>query len=366
MLLKNIKIASEQDFSLTVSTDMVIFLCSGDSIWPIALKDTWKYLHRKFDKKDYVTFEKDLLRLQNLWHGCTEMDTDREDCPKEVFERLHSYMKDFQWINNFPEFSRRNYVAIRVAYQAMELLMLKVLAENPLVEKRKEIVDWYDTIKNHYLKSAKYFVDFEEKMEDERPFDVSVVEICQVSQIFWKEFEQPACEKRWKKNIDNFNEKRKEKRNAVVQTQQNDNNNSNNSSNDDEDDSLFGDDEEDEEESGDENPDDAKFYKTFRADFSKVDNIGGITSDFRTIMDGKFTDYGGKKVIPIGRRVADVYKSPKGENMERLVTIGFRKRDEYVKTVVKDFNTYVKQTYGKVKRAGEIFMRQIHQLIVQY
>lgn len=308
-----------------------------------------------------MTFEKDLLKLQRIWHGCTEIETDREDCSKEIFDRLHSYMLDFQWTKNWPEFTRRNYVAIRVAYQAMELLMLKVLAEEPLVEKWREIAEWYDTIKEHYLESTKYFVDFEIKMEDERPYDVTVVEICQIKQIFWQEFEQPGCEKRWKKDADDSDEKKKEKRsiNSSEKWARKEIEESNS------DDSLFGDEDDDEEASGDANPEDAKFYKTFQADFSKVEKIGGISGDFRSIMEGKFTDYHGTKIIPVGRRVSDLYDSPKGENMEKLVSIGFRKRDEYVKKVVREFNSYVKQTFGKVKRAGEIFMRQMYQFSVK-
>lgn len=305
-----------------------------------------------------MTFEKDIIKLQRIWNDCTIEDSERQDCSTEIFERLHSYMMDFQWTKDWPEFTQRNYAAIRVGYQAMEILMLKVLAEDPLVETRREIFEWYDTIKNHYLESAKYFSDFKEKMEEERPYDITTVEICQAKQIFWKEFEQPGCEKRWKKNNED-SEKENDKRSEInekLQTEQEkpqlknitkDNEN------------LFDDEDEDEEASGDTNPEDAKFYKTFKANFSKVEEIGGISSDFRSIINGKFTDYHGTKVIPIGSRVYDIYNSPKAQNMEKLFTIGFQKHDEYVKKVVKEFSDYVNQTYGKVEKAGNLFLSQL-------
>lgn len=331
---------------------MIITL--GDAIWNLALKDTWKYLHFKFDRTDHALWEKDILRIGTLWKGCTRVQTDRRDCREELFGDLHKYMKRFQWYVG--ENDRRFYAPIRVAYQAMELLMLKALAEHPLVDTRKDIVDWYDTIEEEYLESMKYFVDFQSRSGCERVIDLSPVTVCQKKQVLWQEFEQPACETRWKKSM-NSKKKLAVKRNTDLELDD------------------AGEESDENEISGDENKDDdaeddmdeqleeEKFYEMFKPDFTKVQQIGGLTSDFRTIMQAKFTDFGGKKTIPIARKIVDLHKVSKGEVIEELIDTAYDKREAYEEKVKKELGRFTKQTFGKMERAAEIFHRQLKQFL---
>lgn len=331
---------------------------SEDSVWAMAIEDTWRYLHRKFKRDDHITFEKDLIHMKKFWKQCTGRNINRNDCQKEIFERIRIYMKDFQWSGIFPQFEQRNYAAVRVSYQAMVQLMLKVLAEEPLINKEKEMKEWYEAIKSELTDTTKYFADFQLRIENENPYDISPIEVCVINQALWQEFDQPGCEERSKpdKEVDEGKDKTKMKQKRSF-------------------DDIFlpgerfyviDDKDNDDEDVGDENEKDAKFYETFTPDVQKIERIGGITSDFVTIISAKFTDYGGNKVISTGQRTADVFNSPKSVNVEKLLVASNKKREEYIRNTSKQFNTYIKQTFGKVKRAAEIFSKQLQRFIVKY
>lgn len=355
-----------------------LFSYSGDAVWKLASDQTSRYLHYKFDRLDYVLWEKDILRLGKLWHGCTKIKTNRRDCQEEIFEKLHKYLKDFQWFGDI-DHNRRFYAAIRVAYQAMEILMFKVLAEKPLVETRKDIADWYVTIEEEFLEAMKYFADFQTKMGCERTFDLSPVTVCQLKQVFWQEFEQPACETRWKKSLDNKNDKLKAVKRDKVEvlddegsTVESGDNSGDGSASGDEDTEQQSnnkenekeeEEEEEEQEEEEESNDNDKFYETFKPDFSKIEKIGGITNDFRTIMDAKFSDFRGEKTIHLARKIADLHKRQKGEVIEELINLAYDKRQVYEDKVSGEIKRVTAKTYGKLERAAKNFHRQLKQFL---
>jgi len=286
--------------------------------------------------------------IKLLWSDCTRVENKRPDC-KEIFPMLHRYMKDFQWPSVVSEYFRRYLVPVRVAYQTMMLLMFDVMTKKPWVSTLKEAVDWFRTIKEEYADAGKYFTNFGEKIHEERSWDFGVPEVCEVRRYMWKDFEQPACEKRWIKNKVSDGASKKTRR--AVDTSEDDG------------DSDFDDDDD----SGDGDSKDDEFFNTFaNVDDEKMITIGGFASEFELIVKSRFEDISAGKEYVVDKRELNLHTTSKGEVIEELIDEAYEKRNDLTKKKVKEMDVYMNKTYFKLRDAEKAFLDQLEKQILKW
>ena len=183
----------------------------------MVLKDSQHIFSKEATREEHVTWERDIHNIRVIFKDCIrssgnnvdneeakenkgqeEITNRRPDCPT-IFPLLSRYKMDFQWQSQGAEHFRRFKVPIRLAFQSMILLIFNSIVKMPWTENSKEVLDLYEQIQETYSESNKYLVDLRQRTKEEVSWDISVPEVCEMRRYLWQDFEQPTCEKRWKK-----------------------------------------------------------------------------------------------------------------------------------------------------------------------
>ena len=264
----------------------------------------------------------------------------------------------------------------------------------------REANDFYDNISHEYSEVGKFYADFSKKIHEERSWDFSAPEVCQYRRFMWRDFEQPACETRWretdpppgdsrkKRSLDGFGFiesereinipiglKQREKRSTDKQQNVDGKARKSDGSHDlnemakkrakDDDDDDDDDDDKSSDSSSEEEED--PFFKTFAGNSQdKEIKIGGFASDFEYIMKGRFKDETAGKQIIVDQRYINVRETTKGEIIEAMISEAYAKRTELVKTKVAEMDKYVQDTYGAMRKAELIFLKNVKKQIKKW
>ena len=285
--------------------------------------------------------DRDIKNIRQLWNTCKNQ-IHGNGC-EDIFRILHQMTKDFQWGFEGYMFYRKNYISLRVAYQSMIVLMFSSMVKEPWVNTFKNTVNWFKDIKNEYDDITKYLHLYGRKLQEERPFEIGAAEVCEMKLYLWKEFEQPACEKRWDKTRTKENNV---KRSVVHEPSMDE---------DEDDDDNLNNDKYDKDVSSDKKI----FFDTFaKPDWDSLDRIGG-TSEYDLVMQARFTDFDGKKVFNTQKKEFNVMKKSKGDVIENLIDLTVDKRNVYVKKILNDIDHYLQRTLNIVEKASRIFKKEL-------
>jgi len=369
----------------------------NDSIWKYSMDEAEKLLNQKYDLDELVTWEKEVRDLRMLFKYCSNGKQSRPDCPS-IFDRVHRYMKDWQWPALRGEFFRRFKAPIRTAFQSMVMLMFSSMTKRPWVKTYKEANDWYDNISHEYSEVGKFYADFSKKIHEERSWDFSAPEVCQYRRFMWKDFEQPACETRWRETdppggpknkrsaVNHFIESEREV-NIPIGLKQRETRSTDkqllskarksDTSHDlsempkkrekDDDDDDDDDDKSSDSSNTSEEEEKDPFFKTFAGNSQDQEiKIGGFASDFEFIMKGRFKDETAGKEIIVDQRYINVRETTKGEVIEEMISEAYAKRTELVKSKVAEMDKYVQDTYGAMRKAELLFLKNVKKQIKKW
>ena len=347
----------------------------------MVLMDSKELSDKEYTRDEHVTWEKDIRNIEIIFKNCihSKYHEQRPDC-SHIFSLLKHHMKDFQWQSLGDEYFRRFKLPMRMAFQSMAVLIYSTIMKRPWVNNRKDILDLYEQIKESYLESNKCFANVKERIKSEASWDVSLPEVCEMRSYLWQEFEQPACEKRWKNTELSSVVKDPTSKSNVLSNEQSSlsdhqlfsQTRKSSVEKEDEDDE---DDDEEEDKWKNLSKENQLFFKTFasvkEADMmmSSGDNdkyiemdIGGTANEFDYILKSRFKDLTKNEEIIVEKKEINLQATTKGEVIEDMITKAYKERSNYTEIRVNKWSRYMKNTFDQLNKFEQIFIENLQKV----
>ena len=270
--------------------------------------------------ENLVPMETEIEKLKDHYSFCSTLNysSDRSKCFYKLLDFLKGAKRDFMW-NISPSVSKQErpkFGTMYLSFTAMSVLLSSISSLNmKCVDDRFTKETWILDFSNEIDNINNMLFDYERDITVWRLDQITPVQICEITQYFWKNYEG-VCETRWRRDI-------------ALENEDEADNNSNGNSNDNQ--TTFG-------------------YSSFNDFvFSVVDKIGRDADPFEKFYKGKVIDTIQKKIL--FEKVEYVKNSDiRGNKLNILLREGMKKRGEHEKRVRAIMESFNKNTIKLVRQ----------------
>jgi len=189
---------------------LIYLLILDDSIWWYAQQESRSAFNIDLGIEELLTMETAIKKLKQHHNICNDLKVNkrRAQCFHHLVDIIQAGKRDFTWdiSTDISKEGKAKIGTLYISYAAMSALLSVIASKNldSLNDDRKADA-WREEFAAEITKLSDFLHDYEHDISTWRTDQISPVEICQVKQLFWKEF-TGVCETRWKRSIDD-NEK---------------------------------------------------------------------------------------------------------------------------------------------------------------
>ena len=286
-------------------------MLTASSIWFVAQTEAYNMFGIDLWSENLIAMETGIKKLKEHYIICSMLKYSwkRGECLYKFKEMLKGAKRDFTWsISSFVSKEERSkFGTLYLSFTALAALLSSMSSLNIKYVRYKFTREtWIRDFTHEMKRINNMLVDYEIAITTWRLDQITPVQICEITQHFWKKFEG-VCETRWRRDtgLENENEFNHDKKFNLNDNQ-------------------------------------VEHGFTGFGDFvfPYVDKIGSDTISFEKLYEGKVIDNVQKKVIFKKEEYVNNADN-RGNKLNKLFREGTRKRAEhekYVRRIVESFN----------------------------